>query len=261
MQSRDAGYGYLTIERDAGIAQITIDRAEKLNALDNAFWGNLRAALDDLASDGTTRVIILTGAGEKAFSVGGDIAGFSAMTGQKAMRDFQIDAMEGFAAIERCPLPVIAAINGYALGGGCELAMACDIVVAADTARFGMPEAKLGLVPGFGAIRGPDVIGTHMTKFLIATGDHIDARRALEIGLVQQVVSAAELMTAARAIATRVAANSPMALTVGKKLVNHRIDRASFDYSVEAITVLQCSADRDEGVAAFLERRPPRFAN
>lgn len=261
MQSRCAGYGYLTIERADAIGQITINRPEKLNALDNGFWANLRAALNDLASDGETRVVILTGAGDRAFSVGGDIAGFSEMRGQKAMRDFQIDAMEGFAAVERCPLTIIAAINGFALGGGCELAMAADIVIAADSARFGMPEAKLGLIPGFGAIRGPDVIGTHMTKFLIATGDQIDAQRALEVGLVQQVVPANALMAAARAIAARIAANSPMALGVGKKLVNHRIDRASFDYSVEAITVLQCSADRDEGVAAFLERRAPSFGS
>jgi len=252
--------GYLALRRDGHIATITIDRPEKLNALSNRFWADLRAALAELANDGATRVVVITGAGDKAFSAGGDIAGFSEMHGQDEMRRFQIDAMEGFDAIERSPLTIIAAVNGYALGGGCELTLACDIVIASDDAKFGMPEAALGLIPGFGAIRAASVIGAHMTKFLVATCDHIDARRAYEIGLVQKVVGKAELMDEALRIAARIVRNSPLALTVGKRLINYDIDRRSIDYSVEAITVLQDSEDRKEGVAAFLEKRPPQFS-
>ncbi|MDB5581364.1 MAG: Enoyl-CoA hydratase/isomerase family protein [Bradyrhizobium sp.] len=251
--------GYLALSHDGHIATITIDRAEKLNALSNRFWADLRAALAQLAADGSTRVVIITGAGDKAFSVGGDIAGFSEMSGQDAMRRFQIDAMEGFDAVERCPLIVIAAVNGYALGGGCELTLACDVVIASDNARFGMPEAALGLIPGFGAIRAGSVIGVQMTKFLIATCDHIDAQRAYEIGLVQKVVDRKNLMDEARGIAARIVRNSPLALAIGKRLINYDIDRRSVDYSVEAITVLQDSEDRREGVAAFLEKRAPNF--
>ena len=251
--------GYLALNSDGHVATITIDRPEKLNALSNRFWGDLRTALAQLAGDGSTRVVIITGAGDKAFSAGGDIEGFSKMHGQDEMRRFQIDAMEGFDAVERSPLIVIAAVNGYALGGGCELTLACDIVIASENAKFGMPESALGLIPGFGAIRAPSVIGAHNTKYLVATCDHIDARRAYEIGLVQKVVSKADLMDEARSIAAKIAGNSPLALAVGKRLIGYDIDRRSIDYSVEAITVLQDSDDRKEGVAAFLEKRPPRF--
>ncbi|MDI1327585.1 MAG: enoyl-CoA hydratase-related protein [Brevundimonas sp.] len=252
--------GDLTIDRADGIATLTIDRPAKLNALTNAFWADLRAALTMVETDGQTRVVILTGAGEKAFSAGGDIGGFADMDdGQTGMRAFQIDAMAGFAAIERSPLTVIAAVNGYALGGGCELTLACDFAIASETATFGMPEAALGLIPGFGAIRAPEVIGRPMAKYLVATGDRISALRALEIGLVQAVVAPGDLMDEARALARKVAANSPYALAVGKRLMNRQIDQAAFDYSIEAITMLQCSDDRAEGVRAFVERRAPRF--
>jgi len=252
--------GDLNIERTDGIAVLTIDRPTKLNALTNAFWADLRAALTLVETDGQTRVVILTGAGEKAFSAGGDIAGFADMDGgQTQMRAFQLDAMAGFGAIERSPLTVIAAVNGYALGGGCELTLACDFAIASETATFGMPEAALGLIPGFGAIRAPEVIGRPMAKYMVATGARISAQRALEVGLVQSVVAPAVLMDEARALAARVAAQSPYALSVGKRLMNRQIDQTAFDYSVEAITMLQCSDDRAEGVTAFVERRAPRF--
>lgn len=250
----------LTICRDQGVATLTINRPTKLNALTNAFWGDLRTALTAIETDGESRVIILTGAGDRAFSVGGDITGFATMQGVAEMRAFQIDAMAGFAAIERCPLTVIAAVNGYALGGGCELTLACDFAIAADTATFAMPEAALGLVPGFGLIRAPEVIGRSLAKYMVATGEHIGAQRALEVGLVQKVVPASALMAEALALARKVAANSASALAIGKRLMNRQIDQAAFDWSVEAITLLQCSPDRTEGMAAFLERRAPVFA-
>jgi len=251
--------GDLALSRDGAVATLTIDRPAKLNALANRFWADLRAALAVFETDGHTRVVILTGAGEKAFSAGGDIAGFAEMSGQETMRAFQLDAMAGFAAIERSRLPVIAAVNGLALGGGCELTLACDFAIASENASFGMPEAALGLIPGFGAIRAPEVIGRAMAKYMVATAERISAQRAYEIGLVQKVVPQAALMDEAYAIAAKVAANSPYALSVGKRLMNRQIDQTAFDYSVEAITVLQSSADRAEGVAAFLEKRKPLF--
>lgn len=251
--------GDLALARDGAVATLTIDRPAKLNALASSFWGDLRASLAAFESDGRTRIVILTGAGEKAFSAGGDIAGFAEMRGQDVMRAFQHDAMAGFAAIERCRIPVMAAVNGLALGGGCELTLACDFAIASEQASFAMPEASLGLVPGFGAIRAPEVIGRAMAKYMVATAERISAQRAYEIGLVQEVVPHAALMTRAREIAAMVAANSPFALAIGKRLMNRQIDQAAFDHSIEAITVLQSSADRAEGVSAFLEKRKPKF--
>lgn len=251
--------GDLSLARDGAVGTLTIDRPAKLNALSNAFWSDLRIALRAFETDGQTRAVILTGAGDRAFSAGGDIAGFAEMQGQEVMRAFQIDAMAGFAAIERSPLTIMAAVNGLALGGGCELTLACDFAIASENASFGMPEAALGLIPGFGAIRAPEVIGRAMTKFMVAAAERISAQRAYEIGLVQKVVPHADLMNEARAIADRVAANSPYALAVGKRLMNRQIDQTAFNYSIEAITVLQSSADRAEGVSAFLEKRKPKF--
>lgn len=251
--------GDLDIAISGAVAWVTIDRPAKLNALRSAFWADLREALARLADDSGVGVVLLTGAGDRAFSAGGDIAGFAEMESVAEMRAFQQDAMAGFAAIERCPLTVIAVVNGLALGGGCEITLACDFAIAADTARFAMPEARLGLVPGFGVIRGPDVIGRAMTKYMIATGDMISADRALEIGLVQAVVPVGELKSQAAAWAERIVANSPTALAVGKRLANRGIDQQGFDYSVEAITMLQSHPERAEGVRAFLEKRTPDF--
>jgi enoyl-CoA hydratase len=167
--------------------------------------------------------------------------------------------MSTFAHVEQCPLIVIAAVNGLAFGGGCELALACDIVIASDAATFALPEAALGLVPGFGALRSPDVVGRQMTKFLIATGDAINAQRAFEIGIAQLVVAKDELLSQANAIAARIATRSPLALSVAKRMVNRTIDQASQDYSVDEITKLQASEDRAKGVEAFLTRRIPVF--
>ncbi|HEY0311955.1 MAG TPA: enoyl-CoA hydratase/isomerase family protein [Allosphingosinicella sp.] len=251
--------GYLEVRSEGHVAQIVMQRPEKLNAMTAGFWSDLREALDRLASDGETRVAIITGGGDRAFSAGGDIAGFLHLQTIDEMRAYQVDAMQAFAHVEGSPLIVIAAVNGIAYGGGCELAMASDIVIASDAARFAMPEAMLGLVPGFGVLRAPDVVGRQMAKLLIATGENIDAQRALEVGLVQRVVPAAELMVEARRMAETIAARSPMALSVAKRMVNRTIDDAALNYSVEEITILHTSEDRKCGVEAFLAKRTPVF--
>ena len=249
----------LRVTTGDGISVIQMDRPEKLNAMGRDFWPDLRAILASLECDGRTRVVIVTGAGDKAFSAGGDIASFAELKTLEDKRDFQTDAMATFAAVENSRLPVIAAVNGWALGGGCELTLACDIVIASDRAVFGMPESALGLVPGYGVLRAPQVIGRQMTKLMVMASERLNAQQALDAGLVQRVVPHAELMAAAFALAAKVAANSSSAHTVGKKLINRGVDRAEFDFSVEALTVLQSSVDAAEGIQAFLEKRKPRF--
>jgi enoyl-CoA hydratase len=243
----------------AGIAVLTIDDPAKLNAMGRTFWAELRDALARLEADGRTRAVIVTGAGERAFSAGGDIASFAELTGIEAKRAFQQDCMRTFAAVEESPLPVIAAVNGYAMGGGCELTLACDAVLAADNAVFGMPEAAVGLVPGFGVLRAPSVIGRQWTKLMMLAGERVDAATALRIGLVQKVVPAASLMDAARELASRMAAAAPLAVATGKGLVNRGVDRGEFDHSTAALTMLHATADAAEGIAAFVGKRAPRF--
>ena len=253
--------GDLLVVRQGLVTIVKLNRPSKLNAMRNRFWGDLRIVIDGLQRDGRTRVVILTGAGECAFSVGGDIAEFSQLGTLELKRAYQTDAMHTFAAVEASPLPIIAAVNGWALGGGCELTLACDAVIASETAIFGMPESALGLVPGYGVLRAPHIIGRQMTKLLVMSAAKIDAQEALRIGLVQRVVPHAELMTTVLALAATIAANSSYAHAVGKKLINRGIDRAEFDYSIEALTVLQCSEDAREGLTAFVEKRNAHFRN
>lgn len=249
----------LSLLRSAAVAVIRIDAPDKHNAMGPHFWPELRGVLDELAGDGQTRAVVVTGAGDRAFSAGGDIASFTELTDVRAKREFQRECMRTFAAVEESPLPIVAAVNGWALGGGCELAMACDIVLAGQSAVFGMPEATIGLVPGFGVLRGPAVIGRHWTRLMVFAGERVDADTALRIGLVQKVVPDAELMSSALALAERIAANAPLAVAAGKGLVNRGVDRGEFEHSIHALTALHCTTDTAEGIRAFLDKRRPRF--
>ncbi|MEV5848564.1 enoyl-CoA hydratase/isomerase family protein [Streptomyces sp. NPDC051985] len=254
-QSAAAGPRTIRVDANGPVAVIVIDSPDKLNVMSRPFWPELRAALGELEADERTRAVIITGAGDRAFSAGGDIAGFADLTTTQAKRDFQRDCMRTFAAVEGCALPVIAAVNGYALGGGCELALACDIVIAGDTAVFGMPETSVGLVPGFGALRAPSVIGAHWTKLMVFAGERVDARTALRIGLAQKVVPAARLMDTARELAAQIAARAPLAVAVGKELING----GEFEHSTAALTALHGTGDTAEGIRAFTEKRSPVF--
>jgi enoyl-CoA hydratase len=241
------------------VALLRINRPDKANALTASFWPQLRDLLDALAARDWVRAVVLTGAGAKAFSAGGDIVAFAALDSAVARRRFVDDCLRTFAAVEECPLPVIAAVNGLALGGGCELALACDIVLAAEHASFGMPEAAVGLVPGFGVLRAPAVLGRHTAKLMVMAAERISAQRAYELGMVQQVTPAAELLPAALALGQRIAAQAPLAVQVGKRIVNRGVDRGEAGYGVEAVTMLYGTRDAQEGIAAFTQRREPRF--
>lgn len=243
------------------VATITINRPEKRNALNSATRAELIATLGQLRDDPAARVIVLTGAGEKAFIAGADITEFE---GRSAVDQFRV--MSGrtvFDAVERFPKPVIAAINGYCLGGGCELAMACDIRIAADSAKLGQPEVNLGLLPGGGGTqRLPRLVGLGTAYRLLYTGTLIDAAEAHRIGLVDDVVPAPQLRSEVATLALAIAAKSPLALQLIKEAVRASV-RTPLDEGLRHERTLFglafSSQDKQEGVAAFLEKRPAEF--
>ena len=246
------------VERRGPTALLLMDRPEKLNAMAPTFFRELPVVLDTLAREPELRAVVLTGAGD-AFSAGGDIASFGELHDVQAYRRHLQLVFDAFHAVERAELPVIGAVNGIAYGGGTELTLACDIVLASDQARFAFREVTVGLAPGYGLVRGPDVIGRHWTRWLALTGDIIDAQKALEIGLVQRVVPHERLVDDALALAERIAANAPVAVRLGKHFVNRDTGGHGLAETVEATALLFTTEDHKEGVAAFLERRPPAF--
>jgi enoyl-CoA hydratase len=175
-------FDHFETERAGPVAVWRINRPSKANALTAAFWPQLRGLLDAAAAQPGVRAVVLTGSGDRSFSAGGDIEAFAELDGAAARRDFVADCLRTFAAIEECRLPVIAAVNGLALGGGCELALACDMVLAAEHAAFGLPEASVGLVPGFGILRAPSVLGRHTAKLMVLAGERISAQRPTSWG-------------------------------------------------------------------------------
>lgn len=255
--SRNGGAGFTT-SLSEGVATLRLDRPEKLNALPRGFWPAIREVMTTLEKDGACRAIILTGSG-RAFCSGGDIESFEALSDEAERHAFQSDCMASFSAMEQCPLPIIAAVNGLALGGGCELAMASDIVIASESATFGLPEARLGLVPGYGVLRGPRLIGPQRTKMLIMSTKPISAREAELIGLVQQVTANNALDATANELARTIAAHSAQGMRTAKSLVGYATPRALVQSSIEALTALSNSADAEEGRRAFLLGRLPVF--
>ncbi|MBQ3964884.1 MAG: enoyl-CoA hydratase/isomerase family protein [Firmicutes bacterium] len=256
-------YKMLRKEVNEGLAIVTIDRPEALNALNNALLSELKDMFTELRDDEAVRAVILTGAG-KAFVAGADIAAMNAMTPIEG-REMMVLGHSLMDLIEDMEKPVIAAVNGFALGGGCELSMACDIRIASEKAKFGQPETGLGIIPGFGGTqRLPRLVGKAMAKYLLFTSDVIGADRALEIGLVEFVVPAESLMEEAEKIARKIMANGPIAVGLVKKAVNKGYDlpiREATSLEIELETVAFATEDKTEGMTAFQEKRDKHFQN
>jgi enoyl-CoA hydratase len=254
-------YETLLIERRGRVALVTINRPEKRNALNIQTREEGAAALEELRDDESVGVVVFTGAGDKAFVAGADIAEFAgrtALTQRAVMLGRSL-----FTAIDNFPKPVIAMINGYCLGGGCELALACDLRIAGETASFGQPEINLGIIPGGGGTqRLTRLIGEGKAMEMILTGDIIDAQTAFTLGLVNMVVPAADLEGKTMELANRIAEKSPIALRMAKEAVK-LASRSNLDEGlrreVDLFALCFSSEDKDEGVKAFLEKRKPAF--
>jgi enoyl-CoA hydratase len=252
----------ILLEKDGAVAVVTINRPKALNALNAAVLNELDLVFTGLAADSAISVVILTGAGEKAFVAGADIAFMQKLTALEA-REFALLGQAVFNRIENLPLPVIAAVNGFALGGGCELAMACDMRFAAENARFGQPEVGLGVPPGFaGTQRLPRLVGKGRAKELLFSGEMIDAQEAYRIGLVNRVCPAAGLMETVKALARKIASKGQVAVRLTKSAVNQGMEmdtERAMAYEAEVFALAFATADQREGMTAFLEKRPPNF--
>jgi enoyl-CoA hydratase len=252
------------VEITGNIATVTINRPRALNTLNMEVLDALSHAVHELAEHEDVRVIIVTGIGSKAFCAGADIAMMNAMQPVEA-RELAIKGQRIFRDLERCSKPVIAAVNGYALGGGCELAMSCDIRVAASDARFGQPEISIGTIPGFGGTqRLSRLVGKSRALEMLLTGEMIDAQEALRIGLVNRVAPLENLMQEARSLAEKISVKPGYAAALCKEAVNRGMHMdldqgCAFEAQLFALSF--ATQDRKEGMAAFLEKRPPLFRN
>ena len=249
------------VEQEGAVGIITLNRPQALNALSRQLVAELNAALDGFANDKAIGAVILTGS-EKAFAAGADIREMQPLSYVDLLEQDFVAEWERLAAVQK---PVVAAVAGFALGGGCELALMCDIVIAADTARFGQPEITLGLMPGAGGSqRLARAVGKAKTMDMVLTGRMIDAAEAERIGIVSRVVPAAELMTTARAVATRIAALSQPSVRLAKEAVNRAFETGLAEGIRTERRLFQslfATEDAREGMAAFAEKRQPNFRN
>jgi enoyl-CoA hydratase/carnithine racemase len=249
-------------EKKGGIAYVTVNRPKVLNALNTPTWADLRTAFEDARDDDAVRGVIVTGAGDKAFIAGADISELAHATALEAEESSRF-GQKVLELIENLGKPVIAAVNGFALGGGCETAMACTIRIAVDTAKFGQPEVKLGLLPGGGGTqRLPRLVGKGRALQIILSGGMISAAEASRIGLVNEVVPAANLIGRAEEILKQIAANAPVSVRLSLEAVNKGMDTSQSEgFALEASYFGLCAAteDKKEGTSAFLEKRAPQF--
>ncbi len=238
-------------------ALVTLDEPAKLNALSPGIRSGFTAALRKADDDPDIRVIIVTGAGDKSFCAGADISGFEfTTTYAKSFIDKVLDVL---ALPENTSKPVIAAVNGYAFGGGFEIAIACDFVIASEQAKFGVPEIQLGLLPGFAIVRLNDLVGRQMAKYLSMLGESLSAQEARELGLVLKVVPHHELLEHAFALADKLASKPQMAIRYAKSVYNRELGGAEMTYAKDVMPFLFLDEDTQEGVTAFREKRKPTF--
>jgi len=254
-------FQFLTLEVADRVATLTVNRPDKLNALNDATIAELGHAIDEIRIDDSVGGVILTGAG-RAFIAGADISELSGQTpvlGKARARAGQ----DVFRRFETCPKPVIAAVNGFALGGGCELAMACHVRIASDAAKFGQPESKLGILPGYGGSeRLPRLVGKGRAMQLLMTGEMIDAAEAYRIGLVNKVVPAADLMTTTREMMKTILANGPLAVALCIEAIDRGLEMSLEEgliLEANHFGLLAATDDMREGMRAFLEKRAPAF--
>jgi enoyl-CoA hydratase len=256
-------YQNILVEREDRIAIITLNRPQVLNALSQATVDELDAAIDELGADEGVRAIIITGAGDKAFAAGADIKELHDLSSANEAAEFIGRRHRFLFKLAKLPKPVIAALNGYALGGGCEMALACDIRIAAETARLGQPEINVGMIPGTGGTqRMLRLVGPGMAKYLILTGDHVSAQEALRIGLVERVVPPEKLMDEAKALAAKLAAKPPVAIALAKQAIAMGMETGLEEgctHEVALFGLVCATEDRVEGTSAFLEKRQPEF--
>lgn len=255
-------YQNLIFEVQDGIGIVTLNRPKALNALNAALMTELDTLAGAIAKDASVKAVIITGAGDKAFVAGADITEMQPMSAVEG-RNWGKFGQAVMDKIENLPQPVIAAVNGFALGGGCELAMACDIRIVSEKAKFGQPEVTLGIPPGFGGTqRLARLVGKGRAKELLFTGDMIDAQEAYRIGLANKVVPAEELLDAAKALAQKIVSRGPLAVQVCKAAVNEGLDtdlQTGVAYEAEVFGLCFATADQKEGMAAFVEKRKAAF--
>jgi enoyl-CoA hydratase/carnithine racemase len=249
-------------EKNGAIAYVTVNRPKVLNALNTPTWADLRRAFEYARDDGAVRGVILTGSGDKAFIAGADISELAHATALEAEESSRF-GQKVLDLVENLGKPVVAAVNGFALGGGCETAMACTIRIAADSAKFGQPEVKLGLLPGGGGTqRLPRLVGKGRALQLILSGEMISAQEAYRIGLVNEVVAAANLIGRAEQILKQIASNATVSVRLSLEAVNKGMDTSQSEgFALEASYFGLCAAteDKKEGTSAFLEKRAPQF--
>jgi len=255
-------YKFIIFEKKEHIAKVIINRPQQLNALNLDVLKEIECALYEVKESSHIYVLIITGAGEKSFVAGADITSMKDMTVQEAI-EFATLGQRIFNSIEDLPIPVIAAVNGFALGGGCELALACDIVIASSKAKFGQPEVNLGVIPGFGGTqRLPRIVGKNKAKEIIFTGEMLSADEARAIGLVNRVVEPEKLTEEVEAISKKIISRGPVAVKCAKRAINYGIDAdlyTGLELEKTLFANLFVTEDQKEGMKAFIEKRQPNF--